>query len=82
MEKALRFPAAEGILRTATRICTYEKTMHRKGVTQNTSPSVFIVRSIDKYGGAGQFQQRVDVTEKVVDNIGVTEGELIQQKYV
>ena len=46
VEKALRFPAAEGILRTAMRIHTYEKTMHRKGVAPNTSPSVFIVRSL------------------------------------
>ena len=46
VEKALRVPAAEGILRTATRIHTYEKTMHRKGVAPNTSPSVFIVRSL------------------------------------
>ena len=42
----------------------------------------FSCEIIDKYGGAGRFQQRVDVAEEVVDSIGVAEGELIQQKYV
>ena len=57
--------------------------MPRKRVTKTTSPSVFIVTSLTNVcGGAGPFQQRVDVTEEVVDDIVVTESETIQQKCV
>ena len=55
--------------------------MPRKRVTKTTSPSVFIVTSLTNVcGGAGPFQQRVDVTEEVLDDIGVTKEKTVYQE--
>lgn len=48
----------------------------RTGVTQTSS---LYCDFIDKCGGAGQFEQRADVTEEAVDDTGATEGEKISR---
>lgn len=56
--------------------------MHENMVIMTTNPSVMAMISLTKQEAKGHFQHWLVVTEKVVNDIGGTEGQIVGQENV